>query len=46
MYKDGDDWIATDKGKNQGGVSKNGQYGKFVIWPEEIEGHLWNGYLE
>ncbi len=32
MYKKEDDWIVTQKG----GVSKEGQYGKFIVWPEEI----------
>jgi phosphatidylserine/phosphatidylglycerophosphate/cardiolipin synthase-like enzyme len=36
MYKKEDDWISTKKGKEAGGVSKEGQYGKFVVWPEEI----------
>jgi len=37
MKKDGDDWIATSKGKNKGAIEKEGQYGQFVIWPKEIE---------
>jgi len=36
MYKKEDDWYATKKGKELGGKEKEGQYGKFVIWPEEI----------
>ena len=36
MYKKEDDWISTKKGKEAGAVSKEGQYGKFVVWPEEI----------
>lgn len=36
MYKKDDDWIATKKGSEKGGVSKSGQYGKFVVWPQEI----------
>ena len=36
MYKQGDDWFATKKGKEAGAISKEGQYGKFVIWPEKI----------
>ena len=37
MYKKEDDWFTTKKGKGFGGVEKEGQYGKFVIWPEEIK---------
>ncbi|MEE9364781.1 MAG: phospholipase D family protein [Cellulophaga sp.] len=37
MYKKDDDWFATKKGKEFGGIEKEGQYGKFVIWPEEIK---------
>jgi len=36
MYKKDDDWILTKKGKEFGGLEKEGQYGKFVIWPREI----------
>jgi len=36
MYKKEDDWISTKKGNEAGAVSKEGQYGKFVVWPEEI----------
>ena len=36
MYKKDDDWILTKKGKEFGGYEKEGQYGKFVIWPKEI----------
>jgi phage antirepressor YoqD-like protein len=36
MYKKDDDWILTKKGKEFGGFEKEGQYGKFVIWPREI----------
>jgi len=36
MYKKDEDWIVTPKGKEIGGKSKQGQYGAFVIWPEEI----------
>lgn len=36
MYKKEDDWVATKKGKEIGGIEKNGQYGQFIIWPEEI----------
>jgi phosphatidylserine/phosphatidylglycerophosphate/cardiolipin synthase-like enzyme len=37
MYKKDDDWFATKKGKELGGIEKEGQYGQFVIWPEEIK---------
>jgi len=36
MYKKDDDWFPTQRGKEIGGISKEGQYGKFVVWPEEI----------
>ena len=36
MYKKEDDWVTTKRGKEVGGIEKNGQYGQFVIWPEEI----------
>jgi phosphatidylserine/phosphatidylglycerophosphate/cardiolipin synthase-like enzyme len=36
MYKKGEDWFVTSKGKELGGVEKEGQYGQFVIWPEEF----------
>tara|TARA_R110000737_G_scaffold327084_3_gene341139 strand:- start:13580 stop:14311 length:732 start_codon:yes stop_codon:yes gene_type:complete len=36
MYKKGEDWITTKSGKEIGGVEKEGQYGKFVIWPESL----------
>lgn len=36
MFKGGDDWELTKKGKLSGGIEKNGQYGQFIIWPEEI----------
>ena len=36
MYKKDGDWITTKKGKEIGGVEKNGQWGKFVVWPEDI----------
>jgi len=36
MYKKDGDWITTKKGKEIGGVEKNGQWGKFVVWPESI----------
>lgn len=36
MEKRGNDWLITRKGEKLGGLEKEGQYGKFVIWPEEI----------
>ena len=36
MYKDGEDWVTTKRGKDFGGVERAGQYGKFVLWPEDI----------
>jgi phage antirepressor YoqD-like protein len=40
MYKENDDWISTKKGTELGGISKEGQYGKFVVWPEEIANEI------
>ena len=40
MYKKGDDWITTKKGNEIGGIEKSGQYGKFVVWPEDIVNHI------
>ena len=40
MYKKDDNWITTKKGKELGGLEKTGQYGKFVIWPEDLAKHL------
>lgn len=40
MYKKEDDWVTTKKGKEVGGIEKDGQYGKFVIWPEDIAKHI------
>lgn len=37
MYKKDEDWFVTKKGKEFGGIEKEGQYGQFVIWPEEIK---------
>lgn len=37
MYKKEDDWFASKKGIEMGAVEKEGQYGKFVIWPEELK---------
>ncbi|CAM4071850.1 phospholipase D family protein [Gillisia limnaea] len=36
MYKKDDDWVTTKRGKEVGGIEKSGQYGQFIIWPEEI----------
>lgn len=36
MYKKDDDWVTTKRGKEIGGIEKSGQYGQFIIWPEEI----------
>lgn len=36
MYKKDEDWIATKKGTELGGISKEGQYGKFIVWPEKL----------
>lgn len=40
MYKKDEDWITTKRGKEVGGIEKDGQYGKFVIWPEDIAKHI------
>jgi|SRR5690554_3399376 len=40
MYKKDEDWITTKKGKELGGVERTGQYGGFVIWPEDIAKHI------
>ena len=40
MYKKDDDWITTKKGKEVGGIEKSNQYGKFVVWPEDIAKHI------
>ena len=36
MYKKDDDWFATKKGNELGAKQKEGAYGKFVVWPEDI----------
>ena len=36
IKKDGKSWILTPKGEQQGAQTKNGQYGEYVAWPEEI----------
>lgn len=40
MYKKDDDWITTKRGKETGGIEKNGQYGQFIVWPEDIAKHI------
>ncbi|CAL2087093.1 phospholipase D family protein [Tenacibaculum sp. 190524A02b] len=40
MYKRDDDWITTKKGKEIGGIERNGHYGRFVIWPEDIVDYI------
>jgi phage antirepressor YoqD-like protein len=40
MYKKDEDWITTKRGKEVGGIEKDGQYGKFIIWPENIAKEL------
>ncbi|MEO9531312.1 MAG: phospholipase D-like domain-containing protein [Crocinitomicaceae bacterium] len=36
MFKKEQDWFATKEGAALGGIQKEGQYGKFIIWPEQI----------
>ena len=36
MKKVESDWHPTPKGKTLGGIQKEGQYGLFLVWPEEI----------
>ena len=36
MEKEGNDWYATKKGNSYGALQKEGRYGKFILWPEEI----------
>lgn len=40
MYKKEDEWFTTKKGKEQGGVEKDGFYGQEVLWPEEIASEI------
>jgi len=40
MEKKGNDWYDTRKGEKYGGIQKEGQYGKFIVWPEEIINEL------
>ena len=38
ISKEGDSWALTDKGKSKGGEYKESkQYGKYIVWPENIE---------
>jgi phosphatidylserine/phosphatidylglycerophosphate/cardiolipin synthase-like enzyme len=36
MYKRDEDWFATSKGIELGAKQKEGGYGKFIVWPEDI----------
>jgi len=36
IKKNGKSWLLTPKGELQGGQVKEGQYGEYVAWPEEI----------
>ena len=36
MYKKEEDWFATKKGSELGAKQKEGAYGMFIVWPEEI----------
>ena len=36
MYKKEDDWFATKKGIEIGAKQKEGSYGKFIVWPEDL----------
>ncbi len=40
MYKKEEDWISTKKGKQVGGISKEGPYGKYIVWPKELSNHI------
>ena len=40
MYKKEGDWITTKKGQEIGGIEKEGQWGKFIIWPSEISKNI------
>ena len=40
MYKKEEVWYTTKKGKEQGGVEKDGFYGQEVLWPEEIASEI------
>lgn len=36
MYKKEQDWVPTKKGEKKGAIQKEGQYGKYIVWPENI----------
>lgn len=36
MEKKGNDWCATQKGEKLGAVQRDGEYGKFLVWPGTI----------
>jgi len=36
IEKNGKHWLLTAKGEHNGGQMKNGQYGEYPAWPEEI----------
>jgi hypothetical protein len=36
MHKKEDDWITIKHGKEVSRIEKSGQYGKFVVWLEDI----------
>lgn len=36
MYRKDEDWFATKKGKELGCAEKQGKYGRFVVWPEDL----------
>ncbi len=40
MYKRDNDWFATKKGNELGAIQKEGSYGKFIVWPEEIANNI------
>jgi len=46
MYKKDDDWFPTKKGIEFGGKQKEGSYGKFIIWPEDIVASINTNILE
>ena len=40
MYKKDNDWILTQTGDKKGGVTRSGQYGQFIVWPESIANEI------
>jgi hypothetical protein len=36
MEKRGNDWYPTQKGEKLGAVQRDGEYGKYLVWPENI----------